>query len=178
MFLEFKRKYIDNSAKSFLKKSKRVRDKRFMNWDDVESVVLLIDVEHINHTLFSNLYQRVADKKNAKIWCMIPKYDPRTGDSEKVFFFDKKSVNLLEKPNNIITGKFLSQPFDILIDLTKKESLPLKYLAQVSSAHCKCGMDKPFYDFYDFKMSMPSNATAEQILDQILFYLRTIKTKG
>lgn len=178
MFLELKRKYIESSANSFLKKTKRVRDKRFMNWEDVESVVILLDVEHINHSLFSKLYQKVADKKKAKIWCLIPKYDPRTGDSEKVFFFDKKSISFLEKPNNIISGKFLSDSFDVLIDLTRKESLPLKYLAEISNAHCKCGLDKPFYDFYDFKMSMPANASEEQILDQILFYLNAIKTKG
>lgn len=178
MFQDLKRKYIDNNAKSFLKKSKKLRDKRFMNWEDVESVVLLMDIEHISHALFSNLYQKVAEKKKVKIWCMIPKYDPRTGDSENVFFFDKKSISLLEKPNKIITGKFLAEPFDVLIDLTRKESLPLKYLAEVSMAHCKCGLDKPFYEFYDLKMSMSANASEEQLLDQILFYLKTIKTKG
>ncbi|MCQ2230493.1 MAG: hypothetical protein MJZ30_01380 [Paludibacteraceae bacterium] len=176
MFLNLKRKYIDSSATSFLKKTKRVRDKRFINWDDVSSVLILLDVEHINHALFSKLYQKVSDKK-VKIWCMIPKYDPRTGDSENVFFFDRKSISLLEKPNNIITGKFLSENYDVLIDLTRKESLPLKYLAMISTAHCKCGLDKPLYDFYDLKMSMSAGAAEEQLLDQILFYLRTIKTK-
>ena len=177
MFLELKRKYIDNCAKSFEKKTKKPRDKRFINWEDVKSVVLLLDAEHINHAQLSKLFQKVSDKK-AKIWCMIPKYDPRTGDSENVFFFDKKSLNLLEKPNKIISGKFSSESFDVMIDLTRKESLPLKYLAMVSMAHCKCGMEKPFYDMYDLKMSMPSNVSEEQLLDQILFYLKTIGTKG
>ncbi len=178
MFQEWKRKYIDSNANSFLKKNKKARDKRFMNWDDVESVVLLLDIEHINHALFSKLYQKVSEKKKVKVWCLIPKYDPRTGDSENVFFFDRKSISFLEKPNKIIVGKFLAETFDVLIDLTRKESLPLKYLAEISMAHCKCGLEKPFYDFYDLKMSMSAGATEEQLLDQILFYLRTIKTKG
>lgn len=63
MFLNLKRKYIDSSATSFLKKTKRVRDKRFINWDDVSSVLILLDVEHINHALFSKLYQKVSDKR-------------------------------------------------------------------------------------------------------------------
>lgn len=177
MFEELKRKYIDNGAKSFLKKTKRVRDKRFVNWDDVQSVMIMVEVEHINHALFSKLAQKVSDKK-VKIWCQIPKYDPRTGDSENVIFFDGKSLNFLGKPNQIITGKFLSESYDVLLDLTRKESLPLKYLATISMAHCKCGLDKPFYDCYDLKMAMPAQASEEQILDQILIYLRTIKTKG
>ncbi len=177
MFFELKRKYIESCAKSFVKKMKQPRDKRFINWNDVKSVVILLDAEHINHAKLSKLYQMVSDKK-AKIWCMIPKYDPRTGDSEKVFFFDTKSISFLEKPNNIITGKFVSDSFDILIDLTRKESLPLKYLATISSAHCKCGLDRPFYDFYDLRMSMQGNPTEEQLLEQVLFYLKTIGTKA
>lgn len=177
MFYELKRKYIDSCAKSFCKKAKKSRDKRFVNWNDVTSVVLLLDAEHINHAQLSKLFQKVSDKK-VKIWCMIPKYDPRTGDSENVFFFDKKSISFLEKPNNNIAGRFASESFDVLIDLTRAESLPLKFLATVSNAHCKCGMDKPFYDIYDLKMSMPSNSSEEQLLDQILFYLKTIGAKG
>ena len=177
MFFELKRKYIESCAKSFVKKMKQPRDKRFINWNDVKSVVILLDAEHINHAKLSKLYQMVSDKK-AKIWCMIPKYDPRTGDSEKVFFFDTKSISFLEKPNNIITGKFVSDSFDILIDLTRKESLPLKYLATISSAHCKCGLDRPFYDFYDLRMSMQGNPTEEQLLEQVLFCLKTIGTKA
>ena len=142
-----------------------------------DPVVILMDADHINHTKLANLYKMVSDKK-AKIWCMIPKYDPRTGDSEKVFFFDAKSISFLEKPNNIITGKFVSNSFDVLIDLTRKESLPLKYLASISAAHCKCGLDKPFFDFYDLKMSMQGNPSEEQLLEQILFYLKTIGTKA
>ena len=116
MFFELKRKYIESCAKSFIKKAKQTREKKFVNWNDVKSVVLLLDAEHINHAKLSKLYQMVSDKK-AKIWCMIPKYDPRTGDSENVYFFDTKSISFLEKPNNIITGKFVSVSYDVLIDL-------------------------------------------------------------
>jgi hypothetical protein len=39
-------------------------------------------------------------------------------------------------------------------------------------------LDKPFFDFYDLKMSMQGNPSEEQLLEQILFYLKTIGTKA
>lgn len=174
MFLDLKRKYINWQIKKFVKKQKREKD--FVNWDEAESVLILLSAADLNSNFLTSVFERM-EGKNVQIWCFkegkeLPKFE-----NDLVTIFNSKSVSFFQKPNKIIISKYLSNKADLLLDLTVQEVLPLKYLVGISPTPCRCGLKKEDYEIYDFKMDISGRVTSLELLDQILYYLKMIKSK-
>lgn len=178
MFEDLKRKYIDWQANSVWKKNKtKIREKRFLNWSDVNRVVVLIAYEKPNNEEIGNIIKMLNDKE-VEVWCNITTKQYLRQDYDKVTFFNTQSTNILDKPNKVIEGKFSSFNADVLIDLTSEENFPLKYLLNISRAVCKCGQNKEFYKgLYDLEISSKGKLKKTDLLEQILHYLKTIMGK-
>lgn len=65
-------------------------------------------------------------------------------------YFLKKEVNWYGRPNSKAVSNFVSQPFDILIDLTDYDCVPLRFVLGESKAKFKVGkyseLNEPYYD--------------------------------
>lgn len=177
MFEDWKRKYIDWQSNNLWKKTKSTREKKFLNWSDVNRVVVLVSYDIPHNEEISNII-KMLDNKEVEVWCNITTKQYLRQDYDKVTFFNSESTNLFGKPNKVIEGKFLSFNADVLIDLTSGENLPLKYLLKISRAVCKCGQNKEFYQsLYDLEISANGKLTKTELLSQILHYLKTIMGK-
>jgi hypothetical protein len=118
--------------------------------------------------------ETLADK-NTTLWIFVDTKQ-EIAPSDKVVFLTKQSVSAFGKPNDTIIKNFLKEESDIVIDLTEKEIFPIKYLLGISTAHCRCGLKKADYH-YDFEISENGQVRRIDLLDQILYYLKTIKEK-
>lgn len=174
MFLNLKRKYIDWQIKAYLKKKKR--QKSFVSWDDANVVMLLVSYSDLNRNFLSYVLELTAGK-NVHIWCFKEGKDLPNLDNDLVTVFNSKSISFLQKPNKIILNKYLTIKADLVLDLTIQENFPLKYLAGISQAACRCGLKKDGFDIYDFTMDMKGKVTPIDLLTQILHYLKIIKSK-
>ncbi|MCQ2210184.1 MAG: hypothetical protein MJZ34_07830 [Paludibacteraceae bacterium] len=178
MFEDLKRKYIDWQISSCETDKKFKREKKFLNWDDVSTVTVLLSYEGTpNNSEMDQIMQMLSDK-DVSVWCFVSSKSYLRQDSEKATFLNPKSLTLFSMPNKIIKGRFFSETSDVLIDLTLKENLPLKYLAGISKSHCRCGKRKENYALYDLEISPTQSMSRIDLLEQILYYLRTIKTKN
>jgi hypothetical protein len=94
-------------------------------------------------------------------------------------FFSKKDVNWFNVPVHPKVKDFIQQPFDVLIDLSLKESLPLKYIAGHSMAHCRVGR---FTDVntccYDLMIDAVSTMPLNEFIRQVKHYLSIINTNA
>jgi hypothetical protein len=174
MFLNWKRKYINWQIKKFLKKHKR--QKNFINWDDAKTVLLLVSHSHLNRNFLSSVVEMMGDK-DIHIWCFKEGKELPKLDNDLVTLFNSKSISFFQKPNKIIVNKYLAIKADLLLDLTIQEALPLKYLVGISQAPCRCGLTKDDFEIYDFKMDMKGKVDPIDLLSQILYYLKIIKSK-
>lgn len=172
MFDSLKRKYINWQIRS----QKVKRQKAFVDWSSASDVVVLLSLDSPNNKLIETILTMLQEK-NVSLWCYIPTKDYIRQDFQSVTYIKSDSVSFFQKPNKIITNKFLAQPADLLLDLTTKEVLPTKYLAGISNATCRCGLKKPDYGFYDFEISSTGKMKEAELLEQILHYLSIIKTK-
>jgi hypothetical protein len=89
--------------------------------------------------------------------------------------FTFKEVNWKYIPVKPFVKDFLEEEYDILIDLSLLEHLPLLYLA----ANCKAGLkigrfDENNQDFFDLMIELPANATLEYFIGQVTHYLNKI----
>lgn len=72
--------------------------------------------------------------------------------------------------------EFVTDEFDILIDLSSSELFFTKYLAGISKAKYKVGKFNPDQiDIFDLLMQVPDNSNLQELMDQIIHYLKIIK---
>ena len=94
-------------------------------------------------------------------------------------FFSKKDVNWFHIPVHPKVKDFIQQPFDILIDLSLKEILPLKYIAGHSMAHCRVGR---FTDdntcCYDLMIDAGPEMPMHEFIRQVTHYLSLINSNA
>jgi hypothetical protein len=169
------RKYIN-----FLinRKNKKLnREKHFTNLKEVSTVLVLISSEGISKKDIDQISQTIGDKK-ITYWILKSSQKSEIQNTVNIHLLDpKKDISFLQKPKKEIEKKITSEKYDLLIDLTTKEELPLKYLLGISNASCRCGMKKDDYTLYDLEIAATKNISKTELLKQILFYLGAIRTK-
>ncbi|MEA1873733.1 MAG: hypothetical protein U9N51_04800 [Bacteroidota bacterium] len=91
-------------------------------------------------------------------------------------FFCHEDFNWYFKPVSDIVCEFISTPFDVLIDLSEESSLPIQFVLAESHARLIAGR---FQDdtLYDFMIKPTENKTDEYFFEQLIRYLKMIKTK-
>ena len=84
--------------------------------------------------------------------------------------------------NVSITGKavtgpgvhFITEQFDILIDLSLKKVLALEYILVHSDAKFKVGWESTGINYYDLNIDVSKNPTCRYLMEQIIFYLEKL----
>lgn len=93
-------------------------------------------------------------------------------------FFSAKDVNLFYKPVDSKVRDFINQDFDLLIDLSTRETLPLQYIAGCSLAHCRVGkFTEENSACYDLMIDVGSQVPVRDFIDQIIHYLTIINSE-
>ena len=90
-------------------------------------------------------------------------------------FFTLKDVNWFYKPVNEKIRHFIENDFDFLIDLSLKDSLPLKFISGLSHAWCRIGrFSQENTAYYDIMIDLKSPLTLNEYILQITHYLTRI----
>lgn len=92
-------------------------------------------------------------------------------------FFSKDDLNWNLKPIQNIE-KFTNEEFDILIDLSGGNSLPLNFILKQSRAMMKVGLrGSKGEKYYDFLLNMGGNSSTDKFIEQLNLYLSNPKIK-
>ncbi len=86
-----------------------------------------------------------------------------------------KNVNWRFQPQNDFVKEFINTEFDILIDLSLAEYLPLLYCAALSKAGLKVGRFQENHQlFYDLMINTGQDETIDSFVTQVIHYLSRI----
>lgn len=92
-------------------------------------------------------------------------------------YFTDKELNFFMEPVCEQVNKFIANDFDILIDLEKDPSLPMRFVLQASQARFKVGYYAEEYEYlYDMMLKTGEQATFDQYIQQVNHYLNIIDT--
>lgn len=92
-------------------------------------------------------------------------------------FFSRKDINWFYRPMHQTVKDFMNKEFDLLIDLSRADSFPLKYISGLSRAICRVGrFSEANSSFYDLMIDAKPAMTFDEYLSQIRHYLTVIKT--
>ncbi len=92
-------------------------------------------------------------------------------------FSNDVNVSLSGRPQKGDGLEFMTEQFDILIDLSIKKVLALQYLLVHTSAAFKVGWESTEYNFYDLNIDVKENPGCAFLMDQIVYYLDNINVK-
>ena len=129
---------------------------------------------HIAETILSkltkmNLKVRVVCYTDLKI---IPHYFvPKITQD----IITAKDVNLLYQPQKPFVKEFINTDFDLLIDLSLNNYLPLLYCSALSNAGLKVGRFQEDHElFYDLMIQAGQDETLDSFAAQVIHYLSRI----
>ena len=157
----------------------KTREKQFLNWNDIHTVLVLFDTSHIDEVkrfidqlkqikkkVTAYAYQKKSDKQNYLT----------TGYH---IILEKDAGKWFNNPLYTISEELKTKPVDAVIDLTLSRNLPLEYLLASIPACIKTGLKKTDYPQYDLAIttSLFGEAESYQIMELsklIVYYLERI----
>lgn len=88
--------------------------------------------------------------------------------------FSRKQISWKEVPELQLVEDFIHEKFDLLIDLTRQNYFPLVYVTALSEAAFKIGSSGFAPNYFDLNIEFASEPEANQLAEQILYYLKRI----
>lgn len=150
-----------------------------MNLSNALSVALLYidsDEEHFKRvkSLVNELHSIYGVKKVCALGFIdLPEKAIPVYHAQKLeyMYFTRNDLNWHLSPNAALAN-FLSEPYDLLIDLSTKPCLPLQYVVKASKARMKVGTGlADAGQLYDICIQPKSSATPGELWESILHYL-------
>lgn len=158
-----------------------LRHKQFVNLECSSNIVVLYEGNSILelNTFAKEIHELLADK-NVTI-CAYLKKIPKHETDKKIHFsklITSKQLSIWGTPKKADIEWLATANCDILINLESKPNAVLNILTAASKASLKCGSGNNNHNILDFMIAPDSNNDRKALLEQILFYLNTIKIKN
>lgn len=159
------------------------RKAKAVNYASAKSIAVVYEIKTKDYQFFVNkfvdyLREEIGFKTIKTLGFYNSKEAPTFLDlGNKYKFINKTHLNWIYLPKPAEVEEFVNQEFDILIDLTQENIVPVKYLVASSKAKFKIGRySEDNHDFFDFMISLNEKQNVKDFLDQVNHYLQQIKT--
>jgi len=155
---------------------KYVRSKQFREYEVIHDVIVFFNMENLPDVeLF--IKTLIQDGKNVTAYSFDKKNITalRLPDCYHLLTKDALNFGCIPKKNELLA--FKRKQADTLIDLTINPSLILKYLFLNSSADYRIGFDRENAALYDLLIEHNQEQGFSYFLDQMLFYMKSLRTK-
>ena len=170
----------------YLRKKQEPRNPRFPHFDQPLKVMIIYesDVLERNDAIKSIRQDLLRRQMDVTMWGYVEKKEITTLILPQSRILGVEDYNLIGKPRDYVLTDLLAEHYDLLIDLTTRPLLPLRYLAMYTDADFKVGMNLG-EGLHDMLISLPdlspeqgeeAEIEASWLYHQILSYLTTIKS--
>lgn len=167
----------------YLLKRQEPRDPRFPHLDRPLKIMLIYESDYLERndaikTIRQDLLKRQMD---VTMWGYVEKKEITTLILPQSRILGIGDYNLLGKPRDYVLEDLTKEHYDLLLDLTTRPLLPLRYIAMYTHADFKVGLNLG-EGIHDMLISLPDLDTeqakpeASWLFDQIMRFLTTIKS--
>lgn len=160
---------------TYFAKRAKPREAHFPRYSDIRSVILLYESDYLErNTLIKQLSNQLQnDGKTVSMWGYIDKKDITTLILPVGRILGSRDITLLGRPKQEIIDDLKKENWDILIDLSQTNCLPLRYLALEADVPFKCGLHRNDGTL-DFMIDMPANEDPTELFNQIIHYIKQL----
>lgn len=147
----------------FLKREVRryERKSKFRSWDDIRSILLLFesDYQEKNDDARAFIKMLQSEGKRVVACCYVNKKVAETATLDNYIVLDRKTTNWLGRPHDAVVGERLKEKFDVVLDMTSTDIVPLKYVLVCANSDFRCGRSRGENGntLYDFVIEMPEH---------------------
>ena len=170
----------------FLFNRNKERNVRFPSFDKPLKILVLFesDVMERNEVMKTIRQDLLRRKMDVTMWGYVDKKEIDSPIMLQSRILGQNDYNWLGKPKDQVVEDLKSVHYDLLIDLTTKPLLPLRYLAMYADADFKAGLNIG-EGVHDMLISLPdldmtqdegAHIEATWLYDQLMKYLTTIKS--
>jgi len=166
------------------------RQKKFMNYSDIHNVLLLFEssLNEKNSYINSIAKQLENDGKKVTLCGFLNKKNSGQLVLPDFYIIDRSKISFFSEPKKEFIAPLLDGKFDVVLDLTLTEILPLQYMLIYANAPFKVGRKIDNCDLLNFMIDVKANESTYEIgssqyvsqisylLEQIIFYLKSIKS--
>lgn len=167
----------------FLRKEMRIRTREVqsMGLDSARSIGIIFNAK--DERTFK-LIREFSDQlrggglRQVKSLGFVPKAEVASflQSSQDFDFFTREDFNWYYKPQGRKVVGFMSETFDILIDLRLNKFISLLFIMGLSRAHFKVGrFGKGYEEFYDLMIDVDGNEDLSYFIQQIQVYLKMLE---
>ena len=153
------------------------------NLDDAKSVGIIFDADtEKDFNLAYNYLKLIKEEfgiRNVRAFGYYSKKQdlPYLKRSINIDYFTQKELNWFNRPEGKFINDFVKDKFEVLIDLSENNILPLQYVVAMSKAQFKIGRfadeNLPFYDM----MVDVKGKSLSYFIEQVTTYLTLINQK-
>lgn len=176
------KQYIFN----YLHKKQAERECRFPHLDQPLKILLIYesDVLERNDSIKSIRQDLLRRQMDVTMWGFVEKKEITTLILPQSRILGLNDYNLFGKPRDYVLTDLQAEHYDLLIDLTTRPLLPLRYIAMYANADFKVGLNLG-EGIHDMLISLPdftpeqgeeAELEASWLYDQLMRYLTTIKS--
>jgi len=160
----------------YLRKKQPERQPRFPHLDQPLKIMLIYesDVLERNDLIKSFRQDLLRRQMDVTMWGYVEKKDIQTLILPQSRILGLPDYNLLGKPHDYVVTDLKAEHYDLLIDLTTRPLLPLRYIAMFTDADFKVGLNLG-EGIHDMLIGI-ENAEVKELYEQIMNYLTTIKS--
>jgi len=167
----------------YLRKRMPERTVRFPHLDQPLKVMIIYesDVLERNDSIKSIRQDLLKRQMDVTMWGFVEKKEIQTLILPQSRILGLNEYNLLGKPREDVLTDLRAEQYDLLLDLTTRPLLPLRYLAMYTNADFKVGLNLG-EGIHDMLISPPDLNTEEArpevtwLYNLIMQYLTTIKS--
>ena len=167
----------------YLRAKQEERNPRFPHLDQPLKILIIYESDYLERndcikTIRQDLLRRQMD---VTMWGYVEKKEIQTLILPQSRILGPRDYNLFGKPRDYVLTDLLAEHYDLLIDLTTRPLLPLRYLALYTQADFKVGLNLG-EGVHDMLISVPNLDTEQAkpesswLFDQIMRYLTTIRS--
>lgn len=145
------------------------RNRRFVNYENANTILLLFESDYIekNRYIRKVIEMLTGDGKKVKAWGYLYNKKATTANLPSFKIMDKNSVDWFECPKEQLLKELREETYDLLIDLTLTNHLPLQYICLYANAAFKTGMSRNIDNILDFKIKIPLQENIETFSENI-----------
>ena len=155
------------------------RQVSFPHWENVRTIVLLFESDFIEK---NPVVRRMAERlvktetdKNVILLGYADKKDILSANLPQSRILGHRNFTVFGTPKSDIREYLTHLTCDLLIDLTQEDRIQLRYMAMYLNADFKTGRHIR-EGIHDFMLDTPAQESQEFLFEQIVYYLKLIKS--
>ena len=168
---------------------KVARMSRYRSWENIRTILVLFESDLQEKNAEARAFVKALQTEGKKVvaCCYVDKKKAETATLDHWVVLDRSQVNWLKRTKEEFIQPLKTQ-FDVVMDMTETNCLPLKYVLLQSKSDFRCGKSSSDNSLYDFVIEMPPHPIdaktgmprmnynfVGKLGEQIVRYLKMIK---